>query len=199
MREYNLKLDDVINEQRGIIYTLRNRILEQDDRINLLIPMIEETVNNEIDETCAEEILPEDWPVNSLLASMNSILSGQSVSLPEAVTDKSEVEDSIKPALNNYAEEIESLRNQEDFQAALKYVMTAIIDIHWIQHLEGMTRLKEGIGLRHYQQEDPMRIYQREGLELFTITYHKIEKAVSLEAASMHQRIKEEKQEQQKH
>lgn len=185
MREYNLKLDDVINEQRGIIYTLRNRVLEQEDRFKLLIPMIKDAVDKEIEETCQEEVLPEDWPASKLLETLKLLIPEKQISFPEVITDKSEITDAIQPALEEYIRELEAQTDNEGLQAALKYLMTSIIDSNWIHHLEGMARLKEGIGLRYYQQEDPMRIYQREGLELFTYAFHKIQKTAASQLAAL--------------
>lgn len=185
MREYNLKLDDVINEQRGIIYTLRNRVLEQEDRFKLLIPMIKDAVDKEIEETCQEEVLPEDWPASKLLETLKLLIPEKQISFPEVITDKSEIMDAIQPALEEYIRELEAQTDNEGLQAALKYLMTSIIDSNWIHHLEGMARLKEGIGLRYYQQEDPMRIYQREGLELFTYAFHKIQKTTASQLAAL--------------
>ncbi|CAM3557864.1 accessory Sec system translocase SecA2 [Aeromicrobium ponti] len=185
MREYNLKLDDVINEQRGIIYTLRNRVLEQEDRFKLLIPMIKDAVDKEIEETCHEEVLPEDWPASKLLETLKLLIPKKQISFPEVITDKSEITDAIQPALEEYIRELEAHTDNEGLQAALKYLMTSIIDSNWIHHLEGMARLKEGIGLRYYQQEDPMRIYQREGLELFTYAFHKIQKTTASQLAAL--------------
>lgn len=195
IREYNLKLDDVVNEQRNIIYTLRNKVLEQDDRISLLIPHIEDAVNREIDETCLEGVLPEDWKIDSLLNIVQNMISVSDITLPETIAHKSDVENPILLATKDYIETLMENTDDSNFQATLKYVLTTIIDLQWVQHLEGMTRLKEGIGLRHYQQEDPMRIYQREGLELFTMSYHKLQKLFTTETLSVFRRYKEEMQE----
>ena len=59
----------------------------------------------------------------------------------------------------------------------------SIIDRYWLEHIEEMERLKEGIGLRGYSQEDPMRQYAREGYELFSDMYHQIEKDISHQAS----------------
>lgn len=194
MREYNLKLDDVINEQRRIIYTLRNRILEQDDRISLIIPMIKDAVAKEIDAVCMEDSLPEDWSSGKLLDSLKTLLPGKEVVFPTIITEKTEVEDAVRPALDEYIIALEKEIENADLQNALKILITSIIDTQWIQHLESMQRLKEGIGLRYYQQEDPMRIYQREGLELFTISFQRIQKDAAVQLASILIRVKEESQ-----
>ncbi|WP_404356216.1 accessory Sec system translocase SecA2 [Cytobacillus firmus] len=194
MREYNLKLDDVINEQRGIIYTLRNRILEQEDRISLIIPMLKDAVEKEIAAVCLEDSLPEDWSSAKLLDSLKTLLPGKEIVFPTIITEKAEVEDAVRPAMDEYIKALEEEIENADLQNALKILITSIIDTQWIKHLESMQRLKEGIGLRYYQQEDPMRIYQREGLELFTISFQKIQKDAAVQLAAILMKVKEESQ-----
>lgn len=73
---------------------------------------------------------------------------------------------------------IESFKENERVIEVSTQVMLNYIDSIWIKHLEQMTHLKEGIGLRQYQQEDPMRIYQREGLELFEKNYQELRRNI---------------------
>ncbi len=68
------------------------------------------------------------------------------------------------------------LDSHTDLQQSLRQVGLHFLDQNWINHLEAMNHLKEGIGLRHYQQEDPTRLYQKEGLEIFLYTYSTFEK-----------------------
>ncbi|MBT2687188.1 accessory Sec system translocase SecA2 [Bacillus sp. ISL-47] len=186
MREYNLKLDDVINEQRNIIYTLRNRIIENRDLDKLLISTVESAVQAEIKLACQEGVLPEDWAIDQLAQSMDEILVNQEYRFPDPILDIEEVQQPLKQAVDSYTAYIleQSQINEPEFTAAIKHIMTSILDYNWIQHIEAMTRLKEGIGLRSYQQEDPMRLYQNDGLELFTLTYEKIEKEMARGAAN---------------
>ena len=67
----------------------------------------------------------------------------------------------------------------------------------WVKHLEQMAHLKEGIGLRHYQQEDPMRIYQREGLELFGKNYQELRRQIVEEIVIFMKSLTKETQEEQ--
>jgi len=185
MREYNLKLDDVINEQRNIIYSLRNRIIAGEDLADLAGQMISLTVKNAIEHTCNEEIDTEDWAIHELQLDINSLVVGNEISFPSVVHRAKDIEDIVAPFLQAYLEKIEEKSDSDDFMRAVKYAMIMSIDRLWISHIEQMTRLKEGIGLRSYQQEDPMRIYQREGLELFTQAYNKITKNMTLEIAHL--------------
>ncbi len=193
MREYNLKLDDVINEQRNIIYSLRNRIIAGEDVVELAEQMISLTVKNEIESTCNLELLPEEWAIHDLQIEMNSLIVGDDISFPSVVHRVKDLEDTIAPFLQNYKEKINHHAEVDRFKQSIKFAMMMSIDRLWISHIEQMTRLKEGIGLRSYQQEDPMRIYQREGLELFTQAYNKIAKNMTLEIAHIVKMTEEQK------
>ena len=78
----------------------------------------------------------------------------------------------------------EIAENQSIFDAMPRYLLS-VIDHYWLEHIDAMDRLKEGIGLRGYSQEDPMRQYGREGYELFTDMYHQIEKGIGQQAATL--------------
>ncbi len=186
MREYNLKLDDVINEQRNIVYTLRNKIIEENDHVGLLESMVESAINVEVDKTCAENILSENWDIESLFNMFEVILMKDKLQEPHDFQDKDEIKSSLVHAFTEYKQELAMIseKYEQELHGNLKSLMTAILDSNWISHIEAMTRLKEGIGLRHYQQEDPMRLYQYDGLELFTNFYHKTEKEIAFHAAN---------------
>ncbi len=187
MREYNLKLDDVINEQRNIIYSLRNRIIEGREMTELVQQMIPLAVKHVIDDLCREEIIPEEWPLHKLQLELNSLVAGEEIKFPESIANKQDIEDLVEPHVAAYLERVAERTEDEGFITSMKYAMVSAIDQQWIHHLEQMTRLKEGIGLRSYQQEDPMRIYQNEGFELFQLSYNQITKKLAHEMAYLMQ------------
>lgn len=184
MREYNLKLDDVINEQRGVIFGLRNGIIDDDSQKERLIDLIKRSTREEIDFHCDEDTAPEEWPLDRLSGHLQAMYAGRAVPLPEEAANKKQVEKAIEPVLAEYVEWIDS-HYESDWDDLIKRIATADIDAIWVQHLEKMTRLKEGIGLRHYQQEDPMRIYAREGLQLFQTSYRELLRSVSTKTAAL--------------
>ncbi|MGD6944465.1 accessory Sec system translocase SecA2 [Cytobacillus gottheilii] len=193
MREYNLKLDDVINEQREIIYTLRNRIITEDNHISTVSNLVEDAVQNEIESTQLEDMVPEDVDVKQIEARLKGMLPAQfDITLPNVINDISDIEETVHPKVKEYLASLEAYSDHVQFQTTLKYLMLSIIDKFWIEHIEGMTRLKEGIGLRHYQQEDPMRLYQKEGLELFTHSFNKIRRHTAIELANVLKAIEEQ-------
>lgn len=184
MREYNLKLDDVINEQRNIIYSLRNKMIAGENLVELANQLISLTVKNEIEYTALEEIEPEDWNTHTLELELKALLSNDSLSIPDMIRSKQDLFDFAAPYEESYTKQLQELEADDSFLHSLKYLMLGALDRQWILHLEMMTRLKEGIGLRSYQQEDPLRIYQREGLELFTYSYNKMAKNIALGTAN---------------
>ncbi|MED3076445.1 accessory Sec system translocase SecA2 [Bacillus wiedmannii] len=179
MREYNLKLDDVINDQRNVIYKLRNNLLQEDiNMIEITIPMIDHAVEAISKQYLLEGMLPEEWDFARLTENINEILpvtnmpslSANNVHSPE------DLQSVLKETLSLYKERVNELNSHTDLQQSLRYVALHFLDQNWVNHLDAMTHLKEGIGLRQYQQEDPTRLYQKEGLDIFLYTYGNFEK-----------------------
>lgn len=175
IREYNLKLDDVLNDQRTAIYRLRNRILEKDRLIPLMIDMLREYVPYEIEQHCPIEMLPEEWNLGELSERLHEIIPFPAVCLSENINDIEDVKNSVQHSLEQYIHYLETMDDAERVLSEIRPSLLSIVDYHWLNHLDAMERLKEGIGLRHYSQEDPIRQYQREGFELFVYTYRQIE------------------------
>ncbi|TXK90862.1 accessory Sec system translocase SecA2, partial [Parageobacillus sp. SY1] len=175
IREYNLKLDDVLNDQRTAIYRLRNRILENDRLIPLMIDMLREYVPYEIEQHCPIEMLPEEWNLGELSERLHEIIPFPAVCLSENINDIEDVKNSVQHSLEQYIHYLETMDDAERVLSEIRPSLLSIVDYHWLNHLDAMERLKEGIGLRHYSQEDPIRQYQREGFELFVYTYRQIE------------------------
>ncbi|MGE7664305.1 accessory Sec system translocase SecA2 [Ureibacillus composti] len=177
MREYNLKLDDVINEQRRVIYTLRDSILKRDHLLGKLKDMLVDTVDFAVRENAPEEVDKIEWKYEDIEDTVNSLfLTPVTVDRDESKVNR--IIKSMEPSINELNEYIDSFENNERIMQVIPQVMLSFIDSMWVKHLEQMAHLKEGIGFRQYQQEDPMRIYQREGLELFGKNYQEVRRAI---------------------
>ncbi len=183
MREYNLKLDDVINEQRKVIYSLRDRVLSGDDLINQLQKMVDETVEYAIAESCHEDELSEQWDFEQIERTLNPMLL-ETITLKPNVSKVKDVQKQLAKPIKELKTFIATFEDQPVVMNTLPRVMLSYLDSTWVRHLEAMTRLKEGIGLRVYQQEDPMRIYEREGLELFEMHYQELRRFIASEITS---------------
>jgi len=180
MREYNLKLDDVINEQRKVIYSLRDRVLNRDDLIHQLQKMVDETVDYVIEVSCHEDDVSENWDLEQIERTLEPMLL-ESITLKQNGTKVKEIQKQLQKPVKDLKAFISTFEHQSEVMNTVPRVMLAYLDSTWVRHLESMARLKEGIGLRVYQQEDPMRIYQREGLELFEMHYQELRRSIASE------------------
>jgi preprotein translocase subunit SecA len=180
-REYNLKLDNVINDQRRTIYKLRNRILEEKDMLPIMEPMIVGYVDQLFEDVCTEDSIPEEWDLKGLEIELVRVFADRDVTFPEQLFIKEELREFVEPILQDYLDSLRSEHTNEEYQNIFKSLLISLVDHHWLEHIDAMERLKEGVGLRNYSQEDPMRQFEREGLELFTIMYQQLERNVARE------------------
>ncbi|MEK4228410.1 accessory Sec system translocase SecA2 [Solibacillus sp. FSL H8-0538] len=177
MREYNLKLDDVINDQRRVVYALRDSVLRREDLIAQLKSMFDETIDFAVRDAAPEELDRIEWDYDKMERTVNSLF------LTDVIVDREEAKvarilAAMQPEMDALKATIDTFQENEQVMAIIPQVMLGFIDRMWVKHLEQMAHLKEGIGLRHYQQEDPMRIYQREGLELFGKNYQELRRSI---------------------
>lgn len=185
IREYNLKLDDVISSQRNVIYTLRDRVLEAENLSTMLFDMVKSAVKNEIDRLIPnnEDSEKHDWR-KSLEQSLRQLLGNNELVISEKMVSDYEINEYITPFLEAHFEKAQPVIELPEVTAYLRNMMIFVIDRYWTDHLDAMSMLKEGIGFRQYQQEDPMRIYEREGFDIFQETYKNIEKSISIQFAT---------------
>mgnify|MGYP003552777429 FL=1 len=196
MREYNLKLDDVINDQRQVIYTLRNNVLANDDLLGKLKTMLDETVDFAVRDNAPEELDIIDWDFDKMERTVNSLFLTP-VTVDREESKHSRLLASMQPQVDEIKAMIETYSEDERMMQVIPRVMLSFIDSMWVKHLEQMAHLKEGIGLRQYQQEDPMRIYQREGLELFGKNYQELRRQIVEELVIFMKSLTKETQEEQ--
>ncbi|QAS53429.1 accessory Sec system translocase SecA2 [Halobacillus litoralis] len=187
IREYTLKLDDVINDQRKVIYDLRDRILVDEDIIKLLTPMVEDYVHHTIDKFCPETVVPEDWPLEHLQAELQrGIPFMTDIDISERTYENVEdLKTDLQPVLERYHEHLNETIASTALQSRWKQGAVIILDKLWVRHLEMMNRLKEGIGIRQYQQEDPLRLYQKDGFDIFQHNFYEIRKELVVLMAGM--------------
>ena len=194
MREYNLKLDDVINEQRRVIYSLRNRVLAKEDLIGQLQTMLDETIDFAVHENMSDELNPIDWDFDKIERAVNSLFL-QPVTINREETKPARVIAAMQPQIDELKQTVHNFTEDERIMDVIPQIMLSFIDEMWVRHLEQMAHLKEGIGLRHYQQEDPMRIYQREGLEMFGKNYQELRRRIVSELIIFMKSIQQQQEE----
>lgn len=195
MREYNLKLDDVINDQRTVLYGLRDKILAGEDLIDHLKQMLYETVDFAVRDATPDDIPPFEWDYDGIEATLNSLFLSP-VSIDREVGKVIPILDSLQAPVDELTAKMDMFAQNEQVIDVIPQIMLSNLDSGWIKHLESMAHLKEGIGLRHYQQEDPMRIYQREGLELFAKNFQELRRTIIIEIIGFMKTIEAQQEEQ---
>lgn len=181
-RDYNLKLDDTINEQSKIVYEIRDQVLSQENQFVTLLPMISSAIEDILQRNADPDKLIEEWSLEQIQLELSDIVPLNNIKI-QPIEDEDDLKIQLQEYYNKYKELLLEFEDNQDLQRKMKYIIVSRIDLNWIQHLENMIRLKEGIGLRSYQQEDPMRLYKFEGLELFRSMYKKIEQESSRQSA----------------
>jgi len=166
-RKNVLKYDEVMNEQRKVIYRRRNEILNGADLRDSVIEAIDGVIGETLETFCSEE-LPEEWDLTGLLNEINgywpnSITPGDLDSIQNILQLEQLLTESALEAFDSREKDLglETLREVE------RQVMLRIIDQRWREHLYEMDHLRDGIHLRAMAQKDPTTEWQREGFELF--------------------------------
>ncbi len=164
-----LKYDDVMNEQRKVIYARRMQVIEGEDLREDTIELLEETMTSVVANYCPTDY-PEEWDLPGLLTEVTQYYPTRFAEddFAEAATAGQVTESIITEALELYAERDETIPGGEETARQLERdIMLQIIDQRWQEHLADMDYLKEGINLRAMGNQDPLVAWQREGFALF--------------------------------
>lgn len=171
-RKNVLKYDDVLNEQRKVVYGERQRLVagDQDIVVELAQSYVVDTMRDLVDEHCALGTFPEDWDLEGLTARVqvlfDSTVDFVGVDL-ETLEREELVETLTADALRAYAERVEQVGGEEVMRELERRVILSVIDRKWRDHLYEMDALRDGIGLRAVGQRDPLTEYQREAYNSF--------------------------------
>ena len=169
IRKQLIEYDDVMNQQREIIYEQRRQALEEEDLQPVIMDMIEDIVDDLVENHTREETHPEEWDLRGLeeafLSQFSMTLSFEGNAL-EDFTQEGIREFLLEKARNGYSQKEEEW-GPEIARDMERLVTLQTVDQRWREHLLAMDHLKEGIGLRGYAQQNPLIEYKREGLEMF--------------------------------
>jgi preprotein translocase subunit SecA len=170
MRKHLLEYDDVMNQQREVVYDRRRDALERDDISDQVREAIGEVVDDLIDSHTDEKTDPEEWDLEGLQGELRGIfLIGFTPPEREEMTrlTRHSLRDWIMKVINLAYKRREEMVGSGRFRKLEKAVVLSIIDDRWREHLYEMDQLKEGIGLRSYGQKDPLIEYKNEGFKSF--------------------------------
>ncbi|NLW55084.1 MAG: preprotein translocase subunit SecA [Firmicutes bacterium] len=182
IRKQVLEYDDVLNKQRETIYGLRQKLLMGAD----LKDQVLEALHGVIDRLVlahTDARLPEEWDYQSILNSAEQLfLPAKTMTSAEleaaAGGDAAQLKEHLETAATNFYAEKEARTGAETLRAFERLVMLRTIDRLWIEHLQNMDDLRDGIGLRAYGQQDPLIVYKIESYQMFQDLLHAIEEEV---------------------
>jgi preprotein translocase subunit SecA len=180
MRKNVLEYDDVMNEQRKVIYAQRRQVLQGEDIRESVLTMIKDVVNSSVDQFAAAQRYVEDWDITGLMEyAYTHFLPKKSVSADDLL--KLEAEEAranlLDKALAEYAEREQSM-GSETMRELERLVTLRSVDTKWMEHLDAMDQMRQGIGLRAYGQRDPLIEYKNEAFEMFSAMIAEIEEEI---------------------
>lgn len=169
IRKHVLQYDDVMNKQREIIYGERNRVLHGDNIKDNIVSMIDKVIERAIPMYTDGYKYPEEWDLEGLFTYLAAIFLPKG----DVVIDNIETMtvEKLHEILSEKAHELYAVKETEIGPERMREVERAIllrvVDMHWIDHIDAMDDLKQGIGLRAIGQQDPVIAYKMEGFEMF--------------------------------
>jgi len=165
IRKHLLEYDDVMNKQREVVYTERNRALEGKKVREQLLTYVDDLLEELVIATCEEGKKPITWELNKILEQFKFITGAElRVELP---LNAQEIFDIVRAkGKESYEKQVEVI-GDEQFTNLEQHIYLQSLDHHWKNHLLEMDHLKEGINLRGYAQKNPLHEYQREGFLMF--------------------------------
>ena len=169
IRKQVLEYDDVMNQQREVIYDQRRRILEKADLKETVLDMASHIVDRSMDMYAPKEAYSEDWDVKSLISYAEEFYAPAGFLKEEKLQEMSR--DELETFLHKVAVDYYNAREENNTAPIMRelenLVMLKVVDSHWMEHLDAMDALREGIGLRAYGQRDPLVEYKFEAYEMF--------------------------------
>ena len=170
IRKYLLEYDQVMNDEREIIYKERRRVLDGENMRDAIFKMITDRVENCVDTCISSDIPKEEWDLNELNQLILSMIPMQAVT-PEdvdSVKNNKELKHLLKErAVKLYEAKETEFPEPEQFRELERVVLLKVIDRKWMDHIDDMDQLRQGIGLQSYGQRDPLVEYKMAGFDMF--------------------------------
>ena len=169
IRKYVLEYDDVMNQQREVLYEQRRRILRNESLRETINEMIDKLVTDSVDAYADEKLYPEEWDYEGLYKHLSQYFLTEEIMTPqdmEEYTRQELLERLLEIAHEEYQDRVNML-GEAMFSQLEKAIMLRVVDNKWMEHLDNMDMLREGIGLRAYGQKNPLVEYKFEAFEMF--------------------------------
>ena len=168
IRSHLLQYDQVMNEQREIIYAERNRVLNGESMRNSVIKMITDFVESVVNRCIGEDASPKEWDYTEINELLLPTIPLEPVVYDESIKNKNELLHTLKEkALKMYEDKEAQFPEPEQIREIERVVLLKVIDRKWMDHIDDMDQLKQGIGLQAYGQRDPVVQYKVMGYDMF--------------------------------
>ena len=170
IRKNLLEYDQVMNDQREIIYEERRRVLNGESMRDVIYKMITDRVENTIDTCISSDIPKEDWNLTELNELLLPIIPLKPITaaLTDEVKDVKELKHKLKEqAVKLYEAKEAEFPEPEALRELERVILLKVIDRKWMDHIDDMDQLRQGIGLQAYGQKDPLVEYKMSGFDMF--------------------------------
>ena len=177
IRKNVLEYDDVMNQQREVIYSQRRKVLMGEDIRENILDMLAKVVDNSIETYSGSNIHPVEWDLNALLNHADDTYLPWHKHTVDEISQmtKEDVQELFHEESVAYLEAREKDLGEEMFLELCRVILLRVVDEKWMDHLDAMDQLRTGIGLRAYGQRDPLVEYKHEAFDMFTAMINDIQ------------------------
>lgn len=171
IRKNLLEYDQVNNEQREIIYAERRKVLDGDNMRDTIISMIEDLVEKYVNAVIGDDQSPDDWDLNELNEILIPMIPMEPVTLSDYAEDNLTksglIQDLKEKALRLYESKEAEFPEAEQIREIERVIILKVTDSRWMDHIDDMDQLRQGIGLQAFGQRDPVVEYRLQGYDMF--------------------------------
>ena len=169
IRKYILEYDDVMNKQREVLYEQRRRILRNESLRDTINEMIDKLVTEAVDTYADEKLYPEEWDYEGLHKHLSQYFLTSELMSTEEMEEytRQELDERLHEIAHSEYQDRVDLLGEAMFGQLEKAIMLRVVDSKWMEHLDNMDMLREGIGLRAYGQKNPLVEYKFEAYDMF--------------------------------
>lgn len=176
IRENLLKYDEVMNEQREIIYAERRRVLDGDSMRDVIMKMATDLTVSAVNRVIGEDQAPGDWNLAELNLELRSIIPMDEIRLEDFAPDEAAMKTMTRAKFTDmlkertvavYEKKEAEFPDEEKIRELERVVLLKTIDRKWMDHIDDMEQLRQGIGLQAYAQRDPLNEYKLAGYDMF--------------------------------
>ena len=169
IRKNVLQYDDVMNKMREIIYSQRRRVLMGEDIHDSIMEMVNESVTAKLDQCASAHASANEWDMMALYSELNQLLGADFTGKLHGITNRKTLEEKTHELVDAlYAKkEAEISGAGIDMREVERVVLLKAVDSHWMDHIDAMDQLRQGIGLQALGQKDPVVAYRNMGFDMF--------------------------------